>query len=135
MNGQRVCHMHGGATKASRERAKDRIMEAADPAAAHIVKLMKDSKVPPAVQLAAARDLLDRAGLTAKHGLEIELSPSWQDLIAGVVAEVPDVAPDKMFEALTEDAAHPVIEGEVVSGVVSSYDDAAETFYGPGVRR
>lgn len=46
-----------------------------------------------------------------------------------------DVTPDAAFEALTDNGAHPVIEGEVVSGVVSTYDDPAETVYGPGVRR
>lgn len=45
MNGQAVCRMHGGATQASRNKAQERILQAADPAAANLVKWMNNKKV------------------------------------------------------------------------------------------
>jgi hypothetical protein len=46
-----------------------------------------DGSLPPAVKLAAIRDMLDRAGITSK--LEIEIDMPWKDiLISGIVAEV-----------------------------------------------
>jgi hypothetical protein len=41
-----------------RRRAQQRFLEASDKAAYRLVQMMQDKTVPPAVQLAAARDLL-----------------------------------------------------------------------------
>lgn len=73
MRGSNVCRKHGGATKAARERAQIRILTAADPAAAKLLQLMTSKKVPPQVQLAAARDLLDRAGMAMPKQVEVEV--------------------------------------------------------------
>lgn len=72
MIGAPTCRMHGSATKAARAKAEERILAAADPAAAKLVELMSSKKVPHNVQLAAARDLLDRAGIGTK-GNTVEL--------------------------------------------------------------
>lgn len=49
--------------------AQVRILMAADRAAAQLVTLMYDKTAPHAVRLSAARDLLDRAGLSGKHAV------------------------------------------------------------------
>lgn len=93
MRGSRTCRMHGSATAAARAKAEERILMAADPAAATLIRLMRDKKVPPQVQLAAARDLLDRAGLSKTTQLQIALKPyeeNIQDLFIDV--EEPDEA-------------------------------------------
>ena len=61
--GGKVCHYHGGkAPQVERANAR-RIIEAlVGPALTRIGKLIEDGEVPSAVQLAAARDMLDRAG-------------------------------------------------------------------------
>lgn len=48
----------GGAAPQVRRRAQQRFLEASDKAAYRLVQMMQDKTVPPAVQLAAARDLL-----------------------------------------------------------------------------
>lgn len=73
INGTNVCRMHGGSAPQVRAKAEQRILEAADPAAAKIVALMHDKKVPYTVQLAAARDLLDRAGISKTQTVALEL--------------------------------------------------------------
>lgn len=80
MAGQVVCRMHGGATMAARERAQQRIAEASDPAARKLVALMQDPKVPHHVQLAAAKDLLDRAGMSTSQEVVIGMRPYEADM-------------------------------------------------------
>lgn len=80
MNGQKTCRMHGGATMAARAKAQERIAAAADPAASKVVALMQDKAVPAAVQLAAARDLLDRAGLKSAEEVVVGLRPYEEDM-------------------------------------------------------
>ncbi len=67
------CYLHGGATETGKKHAKAirddafaRILEMTDPALARIRALI-DYAESEAVALSAARDILDRAGLGAKH--------------------------------------------------------------------
>jgi hypothetical protein len=87
MMGQRTCRMHGGSTQASRAKAQERILAAADPAAAKLVSLMQDKRVPHNVQLAAARDLLDRAGLAVGHEITLNI-PAYLKDIEGIFVDV-----------------------------------------------
>jgi hypothetical protein len=113
MNGSTVCRMHGGAAPQVKRRAQQRILEASDPAAARLVAMMQDETLPPAVQLAAARDLLDRAGVVGKQELELSanVSVSVWDNIVGLTMDV--------YEDGDDDPN--VIDAEVVED-----DDAAE---------
>lgn len=67
------CKLHGGATPTGKKHAKqlrqeawDRILTLTDPALARLAQLI-DGAETDTVRLAAARDVLDRAGLGAKH--------------------------------------------------------------------
>jgi hypothetical protein len=102
--------MHGGSAPQVRAAAERRILEAADPAAAKLVHLMRDPKVPPQVQLAAARDLLDRAGLAKTTELQIALKPYQQD-IGGLIVEVDDFDPTELAR---------IIGPRILSGEVGS---------------
>ncbi|PYY44013.1 hypothetical protein DEJ03_12665 [Curtobacterium sp. MCLR17_043] len=110
--------MHGGAAPQVRRRAQQRILEASDKAAARLVELMQDAKVPYAVQLAAARDLLDRAQLAGKQEIEMGVTVSLlernieaafvYDLDDDAVTELPDEpdgTPDYSAEEAAADAA------------------------------
>jgi hypothetical protein len=61
VRGATVCKMHGGSAPQVRDKARQRLLEAADPAAARLVELL-DSE-DESVRLRAACALLDRAGL------------------------------------------------------------------------
>lgn len=61
--GGKVCHYHGGAAPQVERANARRIIEAlVGPALARITKLIEVDDVPSAVQLAASKDMLDRAG-------------------------------------------------------------------------
>ncbi len=102
MNGQETCRMHGGATKAARAKAEERIAAAADPAAAKLVELMSSRKVPYSVQLVAAKDLLDRAGVGKEQAVTLTLK-KWEQDIEGLVVDLPAPAYDD-----------DIVDGEVV---------------------
>lgn len=114
MLGTNVCRMHGGAAPQVRRRAQQRILEASDKAAARLVELMQDTKVPYAVQLAAARDLLDRAQLAGRQEIEMGVTVSVlernieaafvYDLDDDAVTELPD-EPDSASDYSAEEAA------------------------------
>jgi len=115
MLGTNVCRMHGGAAPQVRRRAQQRILEASDKAAARLVELMQDTKVPYAVQLAAARDLLDRAQLAGRQEIEMGVTVSLlernidaalvYDLDDDAVTELKDDRPDYTDEDAAADAA------------------------------
>jgi len=105
MNGSVVCRMHGGAAPQVKRAAQMRILQASDQAAARLVAMMQDQTVPPAVQLAAARDLLDRAGLVGKQELDVvEVTSKWDDLMDEIVIEVDVEEDDDHFDANVVDA-------------------------------
>lgn len=115
MLGTNVCRMHGGAAPQVRRRAQQRILEASDKAAARLVELMQDTKVPYAVQLAAARDLLDRAQLAGRQEIEMGVTVSLlernidaalvYDLDDDAVTELEDDRPDYTEDDAAADAA------------------------------
>jgi len=90
IRGGTVCAKHGGSAPQVRAKAQLRIMEAADPAAAKLVQLMQDKKVPPAVQLAAAKDLLDRAGITSTRALELTVTARYEQVLPTLVVDIED---------------------------------------------
>jgi len=91
MLGGSVCRMHGGAAPQVRRAAHMRILEASDKAAARLIEMMQDRTIPPAVQLAAARDLLDRAGLIGKQEIELDIKLSrFEQVAADILVDVDD---------------------------------------------
>ena len=70
IKGGTVCATHGGSAPQVKNSAMQRLLDAADPAAARLVQLVssKDERIG----LAAARDLLDRLGHKAPTEIKIE---------------------------------------------------------------
>jgi hypothetical protein len=95
MNGQAVCRMHGGATKAARAKAQERILAAADLAAKHLIEFMTSKRVPYPTRLAATREILDRAGISEALRLEIQTSGRIDNLIERIIFDVNDAEPQK----------------------------------------
>lgn len=112
INGASVCRVHGGAAPQVVAAAKRRLMEASKDMAALLMRIAEDEAVPPAVRLGAIRDVLDRAGVTAKTEVEITVAP-WQQLIDGIVSEVDDDRIRPQSRYLQEMFAD-VVDAEVV---------------------
>lgn len=74
-----------------------------------LFRLATDETKSDAVRLAAIRDWLDRAGITAK--IEINVETNWQTIIAAVVTEVDD---DQVPPLPDRYHPHDVVQGEVI---------------------
>ena len=82
--GGTVCYHHGGAARqvkaAATERIRARLMALAGPAVVALEELVAkataDDGTPASVRLAAARDILDRAGYGATQKVEIDATHS-----------------------------------------------------------
>lgn len=85
MLGGNVCRAHGGAAPQTRAKAQRRLQQAADVLVQRLLGLALDGDVPDAVALAAIRDALDRAGMSAKHAVEVSVEPRpWEKIFAGI---------------------------------------------------
>lgn len=75
IRGTNVCRMHGGSAPQVRAAAMRRLLEAADPVAAELVRLATES-ADEKVRLAACRDLLDRVAVSSPKQIEILPDPA-----------------------------------------------------------
>ena len=62
IKGGTVCRVHGGSAPQVREAARFRILELVNPALAALSRALKTKGKPDATTIAAAKDILDRAG-------------------------------------------------------------------------
>ncbi|MCZ4550095.1 hypothetical protein [Gordonia rubripertincta] len=83
-----LCVSHGAGAPAVRRKARVRLEMAADRMAKELLGIAIDSDTPPAVKLAAIRDSLDRAGLSAKTAVEVEVGPTkaFESILASMVS-------------------------------------------------
>lgn len=79
MLGTTVCRMHGGAAPQVRRAAQVRLAMAADPAAARLIEIANDKRMPPAVRLAANKEILDRANVVGTQQLHVGVEVSTFD--------------------------------------------------------
>lgn len=114
IKGAAVCRHHGGAAPQVRRKAQERILLAAEDAVSQILVMMKDTTIPAAVRLAAARDLLDRANIIGKQQIEVDIKAPWEGLVEGVLKASPE--PDEWD----------VVEGEVLDDYTATTEIASE---------
>jgi hypothetical protein len=130
--GGTVCIKHGGAARQIREKAQRRLAEAADLMAARLLGFATDAGVPENVALTAVRDALDRAGISAKTAVEIEISAKpWELVFSGISAGPrPDSEPQPTALAeLTESVADD--ESEVLGEIDDDEIDADLPLFQP----
>jgi hypothetical protein len=67
--GGTVCQVHGGAAPQVKEAARVRLLALVDPALGTLARGVSSRRrgIPTATEIAAARDILDRAGLAAER--------------------------------------------------------------------
>jgi hypothetical protein len=109
MRGSNVCPKHGGTAPQVRRKAQERIIAAADLAAARLIEFMNDKKVPYNVRLAATRDLLDRSIGPAAQTVKLGLDAAFDDVLADIIVEVvktgyPRPAAERSREGHEDDA-------------------------------
>lgn len=83
-----LCVSHGAGAPAVRRKARIRLEMAADRMAKELLGIATNSDAPPAVKLAAIRDALDRAGLSAKTAVDINVgpTPAFETILADMVS-------------------------------------------------
>jgi hypothetical protein len=87
IQGGRVCTHHGGSAPAVKARARQRIEDAADRMARELLMMAVDENVSDAVKLAAIRDALDRAGLSARTAVSVEVgSRPFEQIFDGIAS-------------------------------------------------
>ncbi len=70
--GAHTCRFHGSATKKTKAASARRVLEAlVGPALVELRNLIADPATPPAVKLAAVRDILDRTGYKPVEQMEV----------------------------------------------------------------
>lgn len=76
LQGGTVCRYHGGSAPQVRQKAMERILAAADPAAAELIRIAKEGE-QESVRVRAITDLLDRAGVGEARKLAVEIAAVW----------------------------------------------------------
>jgi hypothetical protein len=112
LKGTNRCRLHGGASPQAQKRARERIIGAADLAAARLIEFMNDKRVPYSVRLAATRDLLDRGIGTAAQNVKLGVADKdpWGELLAEVMDDEVLPVATRQRRALT--AATPTEDDE-----------------------
>lgn len=89
IKGANVCRMHGGGAPQVKRAAMVRLLRASDSLMVSLLEIAKDERVPVAVRLAAIRDGLDRAGLTAKAEVDVDVKVSlWEQNVSQIITVV-----------------------------------------------
>lgn len=85
INGGTVCATHGGRSPQVKAKARVRLEMAADRMAKELLKIAVSADAPDNVKLAAIKDALDRAGLSAKTAVEVSVDPKpFEQLLSGM---------------------------------------------------
>lgn len=81
--GTTVCDFHGAKAPQVKRKAQQRLDEMADTVAMRQIKIALSENVPPAVALAACKDILDRTLGGAKQAVELTAKPlaPWEEIL------------------------------------------------------
>lgn len=128
--GGTVCRVHGGAAPAVQAAARVRLAMAADRMAASLLKIAVSDDAPDNVKLAAIKDALDRAGLSAKTAVEVSVdSKPFEQLLSGIAGVSGGSRAASRIARGVEDGTDPAepddwLEAEIVEAQADDEDDA-----------
>ncbi|MCX2756598.1 MULTISPECIES: hypothetical protein [unclassified Gordonia (in: high G+C Gram-positive bacteria)] len=111
--GGNVCPAHGGLAPHIQAKARARLQSAADRMAKELLGIATDDDAPAAVKLAAIRDALDRAGLSAKTAIEVDVTPKGFEQVLDVVLAGGSRAESRSRRGEPDDAEHDWINDEL----------------------
>lgn len=114
IKGGTVCNKHGGSAPQVKKKAAERIQEAADPAAANLVRWMGDPKVDMTTRVRIAQDLLDRAGVSKNAKVEVDVGIRRYEQLAasgGILMDIPDEDDDVVDAEVVVDVPDIRVEG------------------------
>ncbi len=89
INGSSVCRTHGGATRHVKNKARVRIEMAANRLVGKELEIAFDDNRPPAVQLDAIKDSLNRAGIVKPTQVEVGPMTSFETVFDNIVSGPP----------------------------------------------
>lgn len=126
MQAQRVCGTHGGRAPQAKSKARQRIEEAADRLALRALSIAQSDKVPAYVALQATQDLLDRAGVSAKTAVAVEVEVKPYEELLGLtgIAQITRAESRELRGLPAPDPAAP-IDAEVVEAPETAPDGSA----------
>ncbi|MFE0751046.1 hypothetical protein [Gordonia sp. NPDC058843] len=104
--GGNVCPAHGGLAPAIQAKARARLQSAADRMAKELLKIAVSDDAPDNVKLAAIRDALDRAGLSAKTSMEVDVTPKGFEQVLTAVIGGGSRAESRSRRGATDDEAN-----------------------------
>lgn len=117
--GGSVCPYHGGNAPHVRKAAHIRLMKSVDILMANLLEIANDKGKPDAVRLAAIRDALDRAGLAAKHSVEMTGDQTVRHIFDEGDFVVVERETDEQWEAITyRPEQKAVTGGEVIDAEI-----------------
>ncbi len=111
---QQVCGTHGGFAPQAKSKARRRLEEAADRMAARLLGFAENQGVPAYVALQATQDALDRAGVSAKHAVGVELSMKPHEQLFDSIAIGMTRAESRERRGLPAPDPEEVVDAEVV---------------------
>lgn len=116
---QQVCGTHGGFAPQAKSKARRRLEEAADRMAARLLGFAENQGVPAYVALQATQDALDRAGVSAKHAVGVELSMKPHEQLFDGIAIGMTRAESRERRGLPAPEPEEVVDAEVVEDTPS----------------
>lgn len=111
---QQVCGTHGGFAPQAKSKARRRLEEASDRMAARLLGFAENQGVPAYVALQATQDALDRAGVSAKHAVGVELSMKPHEQLFDGIAIGVTRAESRERRGLPAPESEEVVDAEVV---------------------
>jgi hypothetical protein len=110
IEGGAVCGTHGGRAPHVKKAAMARLENASLLLAKELLGMATDEEMPPPVRLAAIRDALDRAGLSARNAVDVTVELKPYERVMQKWAEDAEIISTRQ----TFDASPPIVDGEVV---------------------
>ena len=84
IHGSTVCKSHGGSTRHIVNKARNRVEMASNKLMGKLVEFAFDDNKPPAVQLDAIKDSLNRAGLKPRETVEFGIAKPFEEIYADI---------------------------------------------------